>query len=172
MAEEPIREPLSAEQMGEELATVRKALAQAQATAAENRDLFLRCRADLDNYRKRVERDFERRVRMGRQDLVLSLLEVMDNFQRALEAEDASGLRAGVEVILRQLEKLLALQGVEPMFCVGEVFDPACHEAVAVYDSPEHTEETVTQEIRRGYRVSGELLRAARVRVARPACEE
>jgi molecular chaperone GrpE len=156
---------------GGEVEALRAALFQAEAKAAEHWEAFLRCRADLENYRKRVERDLERRVRMGKSDLVLPLLEVVDNFQLALEVEDDAGLRAGVEVIFRQLQKLLAMQGVEPVACVGEPFDPALHEAVAVCERPDLAEDTVTHEIRRGYRMQGELLRAARVRVAR-SCGE
>ncbi|MEW6524528.1 MAG: nucleotide exchange factor GrpE [Bacillota bacterium] len=169
MTEETTREFTNDELPGDEVEQLRKALAEAEAKAAENWDLFLRCRADLDNYRKRVERDLERRVRMGREDLLLSLLEIMDNFGRALEAQDSDGLRSGVEMIFRQLEKLLGTQGVEPIASVGQPFDPAVHEAVAVWDSPDHTEETVTDEIRRGYRIHDDVLRASRVRVARPA---
>lgn len=166
MAEETSR-PAS----GGEVELLRAALSQAEAKAAENWEAFLRCRADLENYRKRVERDLERRVRMGKSDLVLPLLEVVDNFQLALEVEDDAGLRAGVEVIFRQLQKLLAMQGVEPLACVGQPFDPSVHEAVAVCESRELAEDTVTHELRRGYRMQGELLRAARVRVARSCLE-
>lgn len=169
---EEINRRAQADLQNAELSALREALAQAETKAAENWEAFLRCRADLDNYRKRVERDLERRVRMGKSDLLLSLLEVVDNFQLALEAEDGAGLRSGVEVIFRQLQKLLAMQGVEPVACVGQPFDPACHEAVAVSESPEVAEDTVTHELRRGYRMQGELLRAARVRVARSPCPE
>lgn len=154
-----------------EAEALRAALSQAEAKATEHWEAFLRCRADLENYRKRVERDLERRVRMGKSDLVLPLLEVVDNFQLALEVEDDAGLRAGVEVIFRQLQKLLAMQGVEPVACVGQPFDPSVHEAVAVCESRGLAEDTVTHELRRGYRMQGELLRAARVRVARSCLE-
>lgn len=163
-AEEPTAAP--ATPTHEEL---RAELEAARGKAEEHWELFLRTRAELDNYRKRVERDLERRVRMGQEDILLSLLEVMDNFERALETSDSEGLRAGVEMIYRQLGSKLAAAGVEPLPAVGEPFDPAMHEAVAVWESPEHEVETVTDELRRGYRYHGTVLRAARVRVSRPA---
>lgn len=139
--------------------------------ADENWDQFLRARADLDNYRRRMEREVERMVERGRQELLLRFLEVVDNFQRALMPQasvDPDGLRRGLEMISRQVDALLRQEGVEPIEAVGAPFDPRLHEAVAVWECEEVERETVTDEIQKGYLYRGELLRPARVRVGRP----
>lgn len=146
-------------------------LAEAERQAKENREQFLRARADLENYRKRVERDIAQLVRMGKKDLLLGVLEVVDNLERALSlAGEGSpeALRSGVEITYRQLLKVLADAGVTPVEAVGNAFDPSLHEALSVWESDEVGEEKVTDEIQKGYLFEGEVLRPARVRVVRP----
>jgi len=164
-------------------AQAEKARQEAEAKAQENWDLFLRARADLDNYRKRMERDLATLVQRGKRDLLFSLLDVLDNFERALaaagkaarqdEASEASpsesSLLDGFRIIFRQIEGVLARHGVERMQVVGQPFDPSRHEAVAVWDVPGLEAEKVTDEVRAGYTIDGEVLRAAQVRVGRPA---
>lgn len=145
----------------------------AREEARRNWEQFLRARADLDNYRKRMERETERVAERARQGLLLRFLEVVDNFQRALMPQvmatgDPEQMRKGLEIIARQLDALLTQEGVEPVEAVGKPFDPRFHEAVAVWETDDVQEETVTDEIRRGYLYRGELLRPARVRVGRP----
>lgn len=156
-----------------ELEAARADLESKRQEAERNWDQFLRARADLENYRRRMEREVERLVERGRQDLLLRFLEVVDNFQRALMPQvmasaDADGLRRGLELISRQLDNLLAQEGVEPIQAVGNPFDPHLHEAVAVWESPGVEADTVTDEMQKGYLYRGEVLRPARVRVARP----
>jgi len=171
VTEETTREKAPDENGQGEEEALREKLDEAERKAEENWNSFLRARADLENYRKRTEREFERRVRQGKEDLLLALVAVMDDFARALAAEDEEGFRQGVEMIYRQLEKALAEEGVKPILAEGEPFDPALHEAVAVWESEDYECETVTEELRRGYLYGGDLLRSARVRVARPPDE-
>ena len=143
----------------------------AEAKARENWDLFLRSRADFDNYRKASERQRDASIRRGKRDMLLKLLEIRDNLERALRTPVASvsDVLAGVEIIVRQLDSLMATEGVVPVEAVGKPFDPAVHEAVASWESPDVKVDTVTDEIQRGYTYQGEVLRVARVRVATPA---
>lgn len=152
---------------------IRRELEERRQEAERNWDQFLRARADFDNYRRRMEREVERLVERGRQELLLRFLEVVDNFQRALMPQvlasaDADGLRRGLELISRQLDSLLGQEGVEPIEAVGKPFDPRLHEAVAVWECEDVEQETVTDEMQKGYLYRGEVLRPARVRVARP----
>jgi len=154
--------------------TARAELESKRQEAERNWDQFLRARADLDNYRRRMEREVERLVERGRQDLLLRFLDVVDNFQRALMPQvmasaDPDGLRRGLELISRQLDTMLSQEGVEPIQALGNPFDPRFHEAVAVWESPDVEAETVTDEMQKGYLYRGEVLRPARVRVVRPA---
>lgn len=138
--------------------------------AQENWDLFLRARADLDNYKRRVERDFEANLRRGKKELLMRILDVRDNFERALATPNASvdSLRSGLEIISRQIDSILNLEGVEPIEAVGKPFDPSLHEAVASWDCADVTEPTCSDEIQKGFTYCGDVIRASRVRVARP----
>lgn len=155
----------------EENARLREEIETLKRKADENWNQFLRSRADMDNYRKRTERDIAMMVRMGKRDLLLRLLDIADNFQRALDAPGAGAeaLRSGLDILSRQLNAILESEGVKPIPSVGEKFDPAVHEAVANWTSPEVADDTVTDEIQKGYTYDGDVLRVARVRVAQPA---
>ncbi|MDP2873181.1 MAG: nucleotide exchange factor GrpE [Bacillota bacterium] len=149
-----------------------------RAQAEDNYNRFLRARADYDNLARRTEREVHRLVRLGKKDLLMRLLELADNMDRALagwrqalagvEGIDPDSLTGGVAMIARQLQAVLAAEGVVPVEAVGKPFDPALHEAVAVWESADVTAETVTDELRKGYTQGGEVLRPAQVRVARP----
>lgn len=141
-----------------------------KAKAEENWNLYLRARADFENYQKRMQRHLATEIRLGKKRVFLDLLEVMDNFERALaqKNQESGALLAGIEIIYRQLETLLAKQGVKAFSAVGQPFDPFYHEAVAVWEKEDIQEEVVTDEIQRGYFYEDEVLRPARVRVARP----
>jgi molecular chaperone GrpE len=145
------------------------------------RELRLRAMADFDNYRKRVERERGTAERSGKRAVLLALLEVMDDFDRAIEhvnqsaeAPGASGAVAeGVRAIHKRLADALKAQGVTPIESVGQQFDPTRHEAVGAIDAgvsksgitPEPG--AVTDETRRGYLWDGEVLRPASVHVAK-----
>jgi molecular chaperone GrpE len=132
-------------------------------------DLYLRGLADFDNYRKRVERERASAANAGKREIVLSILDVMDDFERAFGHIDKSpeSVSAGVRAIHRRLAGLLEAQGVTPFDSVGQPFDPSLHEAVGTVDSDEQEPGTVIDELSRGYNWGEELLRPARVRVAR-----
>lgn len=149
-----------------------------KAKAAENYDMFLRARADYDNLARRTQRDVAMLVRLGKRDLLLKLLELADNLERATSSwrttlsgvtgADPEALIGGVEMIGRQLQGILDAEGVKPIDSVGQAFDPAVHDCVATWDNPAVDCPTVTDEIKRGYTFDGEVLRAAQVRVAKP----
>ena len=137
----------------------------------EYRDLLLRKQAEFDNFKKRVERDRAKANRQAERTLIVALLPLLDDFERALgtpvEASGADAYRAGVELIHRQLQEILRKRGVTPIDTAGARFDPNLHEAVAYQASEGHEDEDVIDEVRRGYLFDEELLRAAMVRVAK-----
>jgi molecular chaperone GrpE len=148
--------------------------ADAAATAAarelaELRDRHLRLRADLDNFRKRVEREREEARRYALAEPMRELLPVLDNLERAASAQgQLEDLRRGVEMINRQLADVLERFGLAEVPALGESFDPQVHEAVAREESPAVTRPTVVAELQRGYWLHDRLLRPAMVRVALP----
>ena len=137
----------------------------------EYRDLLLRKQAEFDNYKKRVERDRAEANRQAEKTLIVALLPLLDDFERALGAPAESGgveaYRAGIELIHRQLIEILRKRGVSPIETAGARFDPNLHEAVAYQTSEGHEDGDVIDELRRGYRFDEKLLRAAMVRVAK-----
>jgi molecular chaperone GrpE len=132
------------------------------------REALLRALADFDNYRRRVERDRASAARSGKRDVILSLLEVLDGFDRALNhIDDApSSVAQGVQAIHRNLLGVLERHGVTPFDSLGEPFDPRFHDAIGTVESDEVESGTVADELQRGYRWGDEVLRPARVRVA------
>ena len=134
-------------------------------------DQLLRRQAEFENYRRRVDRERAETYARSRAEVVLELLPVIDNFERALASlghsgSDAKSLREGIELIHRQLNDALGKFGLEPVETVGHAFDPNVHEAVSAEPSEEHEENTVIAEFQRGYRLGEKLLRPAKVKVA------
>jgi molecular chaperone GrpE len=134
-------------------------------------DHLRRLQAEFENYRKRVRREAdELRLRAG-EDVVISLLPVVDNMARALEAaaqHEEGQLIAGLELVSGQLHEALAAHGLEEVpTALGDPFDPTVHEAVMTQPSGDHDEGDVLQVLERGYLLHGRLLRPARVVVAR-----
>ncbi len=133
-------------------------------------DRLLRKTAEFDNYRKRVERERREMTQAVAGDVLESLLPVVDDFERALEAEigaDPAAYRKGVELIYKQLQDLLTRRGVTPIEAVGRPFDPRFHQAITYEPSPGRTDGEVVEEVRRGYMHGERLLRPAMVKVAK-----
>ena len=134
-------------------------------------DRWLRKTAEFDNYRKRVERERREQADQKISDLMLELLQVVDDFDRALTMDAGEGgaaYRKGVELIHAKLNDLIRRQGVQPIESLGADFDPNVHQAVIHESSPEHREGEVIAELARGYTLGDRLLRPAMVKVAKP----
>lgn len=130
----------------------------------DERQRNLRLLADFDNYRRRVDRDRETARREGRRAAVLALLPVLDTLERALAAGSTDpDFYEGVAATHRLFLVALREAGAEPIESVGRPFDPALHEAVATVPPNGGEPGTVAREVRRGWRLDGELLRAAQV---------
>ena len=158
------------ETVAEEDGSPPRALDQLQEELSATRDRLLRALADLDNQRKRMDRERQQLRTSYLSAPLRDFLEVVDNLDRALASEAAADdFRAGVQMIRRQMGELLRRFDVEPVESLNAVFDPNLHEAVAREESAEVDEPTVVQELQRGYTMRSTLLRAAMVRVAMPA---
>jgi molecular chaperone GrpE len=134
-------------------------------------DLLLRKTAEFENYRKRTERERRDLIDTAAADVILELLPIIDNLERALYAdvadESVEGYRKGVEIIHKQLLDLLRKRGVTPIEALGADFDPHVHQAVVHESSPEHRDGEVIEEFGRGYMLGDRLLRPAMVKVAK-----
>ena len=150
--------------------TLTEQLNAAQAEALENRDHYLRARADLDNFRKRAQREKEDLVKFSNETILRELLPVIDNLERALQhaaVDGERGLLQGVELTLGQFSKVLEKFNVKAIDAVGELFDPARHEAMGQVESAEQPANTVVQLLQKGYLLNDRLLRPAMVLIAK-----
>jgi molecular chaperone GrpE len=144
----------------------------------ELNDRLLRQAAEFQNFRRRMKRENERRFTSGKKEVVLPMLDVLDDFERSIEAaeelEDAKDkeaayeqLKSGVEMIFSKFVDELNTLGVEPIDAKGEPFNENEHEAMMQQPAPDDVEEgTVLEEIRKGYRMDDQVLRHSRVIVA------
>lgn len=164
---------LPAQIIEEELTRLRKALEEKTREAEATHDRYLRALAELDNARKRAQREREEYIRFANESLLRELLPVLDNFDRAILAARASGeadaFVAGVELIQRELLRVLEKFGMTTFSSVGQPFDPERHEAVARVPATDRPAMTVVAETLRGYLLNGRVLRPAIVTVAVPS---
>ncbi len=156
-------EPLEITQ--DELSVLADELELARRERDEYLDSMRRMKAEMENSRKRQERERARTVQLASEKLVRELLPVVDNLERALEAE--GDIHEGVRATRDQLLAALEREGLVPLVSDGESFDPAVHEAVMGQPSDEHEEDTVIQTLERGYILNGRPIRPAKVIVAR-----
>jgi molecular chaperone GrpE len=155
------------------VAQLQDQLAAANARADDNYNQFLRAVADLDNFKKRTERDLRKMLVDRRRILIERFLPVLDNLERALES-DASGdaLRGGIEQTLRGFKAVLQAEGVRAIDVEGKAFDPSVAEAIGTATASDGiAEDTVVEVSEKGYTIDGELLRPAKVIVAKRLAE-
>ena len=133
-------------------------------------DRLLRKTAEFDNFRKRVERDRKDMIEWAAADVLGDLLPIVDDFERALAAPappEAQSVKAGLELIHRQLGELLKKRGVTVIEALGADFDPHLHQAVAYEEVPGAREGEVVGVLASGYKLGDRLLRPAMVKVAK-----
>jgi len=137
---------------------------------AELEDKLLRTAAEFDNYRKRNARQLDDTVRAAQDRVLLELIEVVDNFERALqhnnEAADLKSLRQGMDLIYNQMQDLLKRHDIKAIDAIGRPFDPNLHEALMQLASEDHEEGTVAVEMARGYKHGDRVLRHTKVGVS------
>lgn len=155
------------------LTKVERELADAQDKAEENRELYLRTAAELENVRKRNQRELENARRYGIGRFAQELLAVGDSLEKGLEAASEKPsvevLMAGKQATLKQLKQLLERFGISELNPLGEAFDPELHEAMTTQPSEEYEPGQVMAVIQKGYRIHDRLLRPARVIIAAEA---
>ncbi|MGH7903253.1 MAG: nucleotide exchange factor GrpE [Candidatus Dormibacteraceae bacterium] len=161
------RAAASAEQPG-----AGEVIGQLQAELEESANRHLRLAADFENYKKRARQDQLDTIQYGSTELILRLLPVLDDLRLVLDHAPAGvegSWLQGLRLTAQKLEEVLAAQGVTPIVAVGTPFDPGLHEAIGHEETDEQPEDTVIQELRRGYRLHERVVRPALVKLARPA---
>lgn len=136
----------------------------------ELKDRLTRQMAEFDNFRKRTEKEKAAMYEIGARDIIEKILPVLDNFERGLTAvpEDAKGsaFAEGIEMIYKQLVKMLEDAGVEAIEALGQQFDPDLHNAVMHVEDDSFAENEITQELQKGYKYRGTVIRHSMVQVA------
>jgi len=147
-------------------------LRQAREEATANHDRYLRVHAEMENYKKRIERTYADLARNSKKDLLLKLLSVKDNLERALAygSNAAPGadesIVQGVRLTEYQLDQVLRAEGVTPMDLTGQPYDPETAEALGTTVRPDLPDHTVAEVVQHGYLYQETVLRPAKVMVA------
>ena len=140
----------------------------------ELRDKMLRTVADYENAKKRAAREKEEFLKFANERLIREFLPVLDNLERAIihaktHKDSKESVLQGIEIIEKHLVELLKSHGLERQDVMGKVFDPHQHEALGAIDHHEAPEDTILEELEKGYTYQGKLLRPAKVRIAKNA---
>ncbi|TBR17276.1 nucleotide exchange factor GrpE [bacterium] len=142
------------------------------AKAKEYWDKLLRLQADFENMRKRLERDKEEFIKYANEDLLCSLLNIVDDLERSVELiqekhEDQTAFLKGVEMILAHMHDMLKKYGVKHIDAKGKTFDPNFHEALMQEDQDNLPENTVVEELQKGYLLNNKVIRTSKVKVSK-----
>lgn len=160
-------EESGAEEQGE----LSEELEQVSAQAAEYLDGWQRARAELANYKKRVERERREAYQRAAGDILTQHLDILDDLERALKDKPTEGEAAswaeGIELVYRKFKGLLDAYDVEPIEAAGQPFDPKVHEAISHEETDEAKAGYVIDVVKQGYRMGDRVLRPALVRVAK-----
>ena len=136
----------------------------------QNLDKFQRVTAELENFRRRVQREAELSARYSKLPLIRDLLPAMDNVARTVQAAEQTGklddLLQGLQMIIAQFDQIFGSHSAKPIAAVGEIFDPNLHEALQQVPTDEHPPMTVIQELERGYIMHDRVIRPTKVLVA------
>ena len=156
--------------------TPEEKIAELEAQLAETRDQFLRKAADFENFRKRMNQEKQSAIEYANQSLLLDIIPVIDDFERAILAgensTDSAAFLDGVKMIEKRLtSQLEAKWGLKRFTSAGEPFDPNKHEALMMEKSPDVSEPTVQEDFSKGYLLKDRVIRAAKVKVLMPATE-
>lgn len=135
-------------------------------------DKMLRNQADLENVRKRLERDKQEFIRFANEGLLLDLLNVLDDLERTVDLaesskEDLPAFLKGIEMILAHLYDMLKKHGVKPIEAEGKIFDPNYHEALMQTENKDLPEHTVIEELQKGYTLYDRVIRTSKVKVSK-----
>jgi molecular chaperone GrpE len=140
------------------------------------RDQYLRLMAEFDNFKKRVSRDYERQIESANERLMLELIDVRDNLERAViagrQCDNAEALLDGMKLIFTKLNDVLVKNGLDPFGVTGELFDPQLHDALMKMPHEAIPEEHIAEVFEKGYTLKNRVIKHARVAVSSGAAAE
>ena len=159
--------PTEAETSEEDAAALKAQVESLKAALEEKDNRVKRLQADFENFRRRTSKEREELANVVTQDLLKGMLPILDNFDRAMAAEqkDSASFQKGVEMIYTQLHETLKNDGLELIETAGQKFDPNFHQAVMRVENPDLEDDTIAQELQKGYIVKGRVIRPSMVQV-------
>jgi molecular chaperone GrpE len=169
--ETPMEQGQTPEASALDIEQLQARIAELEQAYEEQKNLYLRTLADFQNYRRRQHEEMERQRALLLESLMAELLPILDNFERALQAAEATRelepLIEGVRMTERQIKAVLARYDIYPIVAVGQLFDPNLHEAIQRVETIDYEDGIVIDEVERGYRMGERVLRPSRVIVAK-----
>lgn len=168
---EEVLEDIPEVSIEEKILTLEAELNQSKEQAEDYYARLQRLQAEFDNFRKRSQKEKEDTLKYAAERIIEAMLPVLDNFERAVassqSSQDFKAFSQGVEMILKQMKSGLEKEGLTPIEAVGQPFDPKLHDAVLQVDSEEYPENTVVEELQKGYSLREKVLRPSMVKVSR-----
>lgn len=152
---------------GGELGILKKQVENLENILKEKNDEILRRTADLDNYRKRLIKETDDKIKFANQSVIKDFIPVMDNIELTLQhTEEGSPLRQGIELTIKSFKDTLSKHGVEEINSeLGTIFDPSIHEAILMDSNAEYENNAITLCVQKGYILNGRVIRPAKVKV-------
>lgn len=158
------------QRLEDELTQTQRIVQEKEALAKDYLDHLKRLQADFENYKKREEKRRKEFLEFANQELLSKLLVVVDNLERAIESAqnttNVEAIKEGIDKILKEFHQILNQEGVKPINSIGNKFNPFQHEAMSVVETDQFPEDTITEELRKGYYFKSKVLRPAMVKVA------
>jgi len=156
-----------------EIDHLKKEIENKVAEAEEYKNILQRIKAEFDNYKKRVLRDNEARIKYANENLIKDLLPIIDSLERSLSASESfenkdESFYKGIKLIYMQLIELLKSYGLKEIDALNKLFDPHYHDAMMIESSENHTEEKVIEVLEKGYLLGDHVIRPVKVKVGKP----
>jgi molecular chaperone GrpE len=162
--------PGDAHKASDKVRALEEVLERERARAEEYLNRMKYLQAEFENYIKKMERERAGLMRMGKEELIVKLVPILDDLERALEAGRRDrcnkSLVEGLEMVLRNLREVMGSEGLSEIEALGKPFDPSLHEAVSRCETSDYPENTVVRELRRGYLLNGRVIRPSLVEVS------
>ncbi len=156
------------------LEETKKEIEKMKETEKNYKNQLIRMQADFENFRKREEKKKQEFMEYAKQDLICKLLSVIDNLERAasysqdqIQEKNVEIIREGIQGILKEIGKILENEGLKPIPAMGEKFDPYCHEAIMQVESEKYPEDTIIEELIKGYYLKSKVIRPSVVKVSK-----
>jgi molecular chaperone GrpE len=163
-------EEVPKEGLEDEAKALEEGLEKERARAEEYLNRMKYLQAEFENYMKRMERERAGLMRMGKEELILKLVPILDDLERALDAgrkdRRSRPMVEGLEMVIKNFKEVMGSEGLSEIDAFGKPFDPSLHEAVSKCETSDYPENTVVKEIRRGYILNGRVIRPSLVEVS------